>query len=265
MTDQGYGDYNALQVEFRQKPWHGMQFDVNYTWSHTLGVQPDNSWTGTTNVYTIRNLRQGYGPTLFDLRNVIHGSGTYDLPFGRGKKFINQGGLVDRFVGGWTLGTILTIQSGLPFQLTGGYGTYNDYADGGLALNTSVSALQSAVGVYNAPGPFKYTINPALLTKPSSTCSSHLMNVCQNTTPGTLGLLPWLSGPGNWNDDLSLSKVVPISERIKFSLQAEFLNVFNHPNWGTPNSYIQSSTFGQAGLSNLNGSRLIELRANITF
>ena len=94
-------------------------------------------WTGTTNVYTIRNLRQGYGPTLFDLRNVIHGSGTYDLPFGRGKKFINQGGLVDRFVGGWTLGTILTIQSGLPFQLTGGYGTYNDYADGGLALNTA--------------------------------------------------------------------------------------------------------------------------------
>ena len=60
-------------------------------------------------------------------------------------------------------------------------------------------------------------------------------------------------------------QVVPISERIKFSLQAEFLNVFNHPNWGTPNSYIQSSTFGQAGLSNLNGSRLIELRANITF
>src|SRR5437868_6721740 len=42
----GYGTYHALQVDFRQKQWHGMQFDVNYTYSHTLGLQPDNQWLG---------------------------------------------------------------------------------------------------------------------------------------------------------------------------------------------------------------------------
>jgi hypothetical protein len=72
---------------------------------------------------------------------------------------------------------------------------------------------------------------------------------------------------------MSLSKVIPIRERFRFSLQAEFLNVFNHPNWANPGvapSYIgstnvQSSVFGQSGPSNLNTARQIELRANISF
>lgn len=271
LTAQGYGNYHALQVDFRQKQWHGMNFDVNYTWSHTLGLQADNSWTGNTGVFSIRNLRLDYGPTLFDLRHVVHASGTYDLPFGKGKTFLgNSHGVVDRLVGGWTIGTILTIDSGFPFQLYGGYLTSNDYGDGGLVLNgTSVSALQNSIGVYTAPkgGPYKYTINPALTQQvATSTCSSHLVGVCQNTTAGTFGAHPWLSGPSLWNDDFSLAKTVPITERIQFRLQAEFLNVFNHPNWANPSTAnVSSSTFGQSGLSNLNGPRVIELRANISF
>jgi hypothetical protein len=131
LSAQGYGTYHSLQVEFRQKQWHGMQFDVNYTYSHTLGIQPDNQWLGTVNIFTIRDLRQSYGPTAFDIRHVLHGSGTYDLPFGSGRRFLNQKGVADKVVGGWSLGTILTIQSGLPFQLFGGYNTFNDYGDGG--------------------------------------------------------------------------------------------------------------------------------------
>jgi Carboxypeptidase regulatory-like domain len=270
LTSQGYGNYHALQVDFRQKQWHGMNFDVNYTFSHTLGLQPDNSWTGNTGVFSIRNLRLDYGPTLFDLRHVLHASGTYDLPFGRGKTFLgNSHGVVDRLVGGWTIGTILTIDSGFPFQLYGGYLTYNDYGDGGMTLNgTPVSALQNAIGVYPAgkPAPYKYTITPSLATQTAtSTCSSRVVGICQNITAGTFGDHPWLAGPRIWNDDMSLSKTVPITERIQFRLQAEFLNVFNHPNWADPNANISSSAFGESGLSNINGPRVIELRANITF
>jgi hypothetical protein len=274
MTAQGYGTYHALQVDFRQKQWHGMQFDVNYTWSHTLGIQPDNAWEGNVQVFSIRNLRQSYGPTTYDLRNVIHASGTYDLPFGHGKALLNSTGPIDRIVGGWTLGTIFTHDSGFPFQLLGGYDTYNDYGDGGLVLNgVTRSQLQNAIGVFNAPGAFKYIINPAMRGTPTSICSSLLANVCQNTVAGTFGANPWLTGPSSWNDDMSLSKVIPIRERFRFSLQAEFLNVFNHPNWANPGlapSYIgsnsvQSSVFGQSGPSNLNTARQIELRANITF
>jgi len=287
MSAEGYGNYHALQVDFRQKPWHGMQFDVNYTWSHTLGLQPEtnngaaSAWLGTVNEFSIRDLRQSYGPTAFDLRHVIHASGTFDLPFGHGKALLNRQGPIDKVVGGWTMGTIFTYQTGLPFQLFGGFGTFNDYGDGGLVLNgISKAQLQNAVGVYHTSGPYIDVINPKLLVASGCT-SSNLSGGCQNTTPGTFGINPWLYGPHVWNDDLSLSKAVPIREKLRFTLQAEFLNVFNHPNFTTPgqapfyfgSTNIQSGGFGQAGLLNFtntatnnnNSARVIELRANISF
>lgn len=201
-----------------------MQFDVNYTWSHTLGIQPDGSWTGPVNVFTIRNLRQSYAPTLFDLRYVIHGSGTFDLPFGHGKALLNRQGVVDKVVGGWTLGAILTYQTGFPFSLTGAFRNFNENSLGGFALNgITASQLQSALGVRspncaaNANCGYIMDINPSLITKTSGVCNSHLSGVCQNTVPGAFGSQIWLYGPHLWNDDLSLSKVVPLGERFKFS------------------------------------------------
>src|ERR1039457_2548005 len=76
---EGYSNYNALQVDFRQRAWHGLQFDANYTWSHTLGVATQNNWQGQGAVFTLRNMRLSYGPTLYDLRHVVHINGTYDL------------------------------------------------------------------------------------------------------------------------------------------------------------------------------------------
>ena len=275
MSAAGFGNYHALQVDFRQKQWHGMQFDVNYTWSHTLGLQPDGQWTGSVNEFSIRNLRQSYGPTTYDLRHVFHASGTFDLPFGKGKMLLNRNGIVDHIVGGWTIGTIFTYESGFPFQLLGGYRTFNDYGDGGLNLNgVTASQLQNAIGVFtptatqcpaSRPCTFKDTLNPTLFGTGTGTCNTHLANVCQNTTPGVFGFNPWLYGPHLWNDDISVSKVVPFGERFRFSLQAEFLNAFNHPNWANPNGSITSGGFGTAGLSNFNGARQIELRGNITF
>ena len=289
MQAAGYGNYHALQVDFRQKQWHGMQFDVNYTWSHTLGLQPENyqgaaaAWLGAVNVFSIRNLRQSYGPTNFDLRHVIHASGTFDLPFGHGKALLNRTGVIDKVVGGWTLGTIFTFETGFPFQVFGGYNTFNDYADGGLNLSgVTVSQLQHAIGVFTPtasqcpagqPCTFKDIINPAMFGSGTGTCNSVVKGVCQNTTPGTFGANPWLYGPHMWNDDMAISKVVPIGERVRFSLQAEFLNAFNHPNWGNPGNFVNSSGFATAGILNFtnvpsainNGARVIELRANISF
>jgi hypothetical protein len=289
---QAYGNYHALQVDFRQRAWHGLQFDVNYTWSHTLGLQPENyqgaaaAWLGATNVFTLRNLRLNYGPTTFDLRHVVHASGTYDLPFGRGKAFLNQPGVVDKIVGGWTVGTIALFQTGAPFQLFGGYNTFNDSADGGLVLSgVTKSQLQNAIGVYPISGAnYVSIINPKLLTgNTSANCNSTVAGICQNTTPGTFGINPWLYGPHIWNFDMSLAKVVPITERVRFTFQVEALNVFNHTNFTIPagaplgfgSGNITSSAFGQAGTlclrCNLStpdpnyGARLLELRANISF
>lgn len=190
---------------------------------------------------------------------------------------------MDKLVGGWSLGTIVTWQTGLPFQLLGGYNTFNDYGDGGLVLNgITKSQLQNAVGIYHAAGPYINVINPKLLAgTPSGNCNSVLVGVCQNTNPGTLGINPWLYGVHVWNDDTSLTKALPINERLRFTLQAEFLNLFNHPNFTTPgggpfffgSTNVQSAGFAQASVLNFtnvptnnnNSARVIELRANISF
>jgi hypothetical protein len=146
----------------------------------------------------------------------------------------------------------------------------------------TVSQLQHAIGVFQPtasqcpagqPCTIKDIINPSMFGSGAGTCNSVLKGVCQNTTPGTFGFNPWLYGPHLWNDDMSLSKVVPIGEKVRFSLQAEFLNAFNHPNWGNSGNFINSSGFGTTGIQNFtnvpsrinNGARVVELRANISF
>jgi hypothetical protein len=62
---------------------------------------------------------------------------------------------------------------------------------------------------------------------------------------------------------MALTKVMPIKERIETSLQAEFINVWNHPTWGTPSGTVQSTSFGTSSIST--SARQIELRGNITF
>jgi hypothetical protein len=269
MTDSGYSNYNGLQVDVREKNWHGMQFDANYTWSHTLGVATPNDWTGAAALFTLRDLDRSYGPTLFDLRHVVHVNATFDLPFGRGRAFANQSGALDRVIGGWTVGTIFTFQSGAPFRLTGGYLTYNDYADGGVNLNgISVSQLQNSVGVYRVPGStYVNILGPQYIAPNGGGANTQFLT--PNSTPGTIGDIVYLHGPHQTFDDISLTKAIPITESLRFRFQAEFLNVFNHPVFGVasngvPGTFgLQSSSFGTGGV--INNARQIELRANIEF
>lgn len=281
LVAKGYSNYNALQVDFRQQTWHGLQFDANYTWSHTLGLSTQNNWQGAVNVFTLRNLRMAYAPTLFDIRHSVHINGTYDLPFGKGKQFANKGGVVDRVVGGWTLGSIFTYQTGNPFLLQGGYNTFNDYADGGVVLTgVTASQLQSSVGVYHIPGTATVSfINPKYLASPTGG-GANSTYINPNTTAGTIGQLVYLHGPRYVTDDLSITKHVPITESINFRFQASMLNAFNHPSFqpgsgngcsyycyaaggGFPN--VQASGFGIGGTSPSYQPRMIELRANIEF
>ena len=271
---EGYSNYNALQVDFRQRTWHGLQFNANYTWSHTLGTASQNNWQGQAATFTLRDMHLSYGPTVYDLRHVVHINGTYDLPFGRGKQFANRGGVLDRVVGGWTVGTIFTFQTGAPFLLFGGSNTFNDYGDGGVVLNgVTESQLQSSVGTYRIPGTTNVAfINPKYLLTPTGGGANPAF-ITQNTTPGTIGQRIWLHGPHNTYNDLSITKHFPITERFRFSLQAEMLNAFNHPTFG-PGATNGGANFGfnaiqsgGFGISNgtLNTSRVIELRGNIEF
>lgn len=283
LVAEGYSNYNGLQVDFRQRQWHGLQFDANYTWSHTLGLTTPNNWQGQTYTFTLRNMRLGYGPSLFDVRHSLNVNGTLDLPFGHGRPFLSQNRVLDKIVGGWTIGSIFNFQTGTPFLLGGGSGNGDPYTastfnnnpnadglgDGGVVLHgVTVSQLQSSVGVYRIPGSTQVAlINPkylAIQSGPNTGGGANPAYITPNITPGTIGQRVWLYGPKYWNDDMSISKRFPIRESLNFTFQAEMLNVFNHPNFqqgpgsgcnyyctsaGYQFPFIQGSGFGLGGIS----------------
>jgi hypothetical protein len=273
----GKSNYHSAQVEFRQRVTHGMQFNLNYTFGKALVLGPVNGYQGNAggSFSTIRNYELSYRPSTYDLRHIFHASGTYDLPFGKGQKFLSGSSLADHVLGHWTLGTIIVMQSGPPTQLTGGYSTVNNN-DSGVLLGSGVTAktLQDAVGVYRTGNPWVLTLNPNLIGANGGVNPSVMT---PNTNPGVWGANPFIYGPHWFNADLSVNKSIPIRESVRMTLQGQFLNVFNHPAFGIP-SYTtvpmalsaQSLTFAQAnGTSTTNGgittARRIEIRANIEF
>jgi hypothetical protein len=264
MTDPAWSNYNALQVDFRQSYWHGLQFNANYTWSHNLGVTSGTDWTGAYTQYTLRNLKESYGPTPFDIRHVFNASGTVDLPFGSGKMFLNQKGVVDRVVGGWTIGTIVRYQTGGASRITGGYSTFNNLADGGVNL-TGITRqdLQNAVGVYKSGANYVQMIDPKYRT---TGVGANTQYITANTTPGAyVGAFYIYGVPALTQCDISVTKDTFVTERSKISFQAQFLNAFNHPVFtGAPGGGVRSSGWGTVtGASN--SPRVIEFRLRISF
>jgi hypothetical protein len=273
LTDFGYSNYDSLQTEFRQRQ-RGLQMEANYTWAHTLGN--GGSGIGTSPIMTLHNVALNYRPTAFDIHQVFHANGTYDLPFGRGKTWLSNNGLMSRAFGNWIIGSIVTMQTGTPTQLTGGFDTYNNFADGGLTLNggLTVRQLQKAVGVHRVPqsalgGVPNYVLmfSPKVLASATSGGANTNL-ILPNTTPGTFGAIPFIYGPHGFYQNASFSKEFPIFRESRLKFQAEMENLWNHPVFGNTggigNTGVQSPIFGQnAGPSN--APRTMDMRVNIAF
>jgi hypothetical protein len=110
-----------------------------------------------------------------------------------------------------------------------------------------------------------YAFNPSTFLAPNGSASTQYLT--PNTNPGAWGYRPMIYGPHWFNADLSVNKSIPIRENVKFTIQGEFLNVFNHPTFSFGSSTplnIQSTAFGQM-TGGPTTARRIELRANLEF
>jgi hypothetical protein len=280
LTNAGFSNYNALQVEFRQNANHGMQFDANYTLSKSLGTSVQGSiapgyYGGRGNsapgFYTLRNQGLNYFPSAFDVRHVLHVSGTYDFPFGHGKQFFNRSKIANATIGGWTIGTIITWQSGEPHLLTGGTETFNGSDSGVTLTGVTPAQLQHQIHARRVPGsPYVSLFDPKYINQVNGQANNAYISPA--STPGQFGRLLWLHDPTNFNTDMALTKLVPIHEALNLKVQGVFLNAFNHVSWVGMDTGVQDSTFGttsttyEAGsLSTNGGGREIEIRANLQF
>ncbi|WP_260704821.1 carboxypeptidase-like regulatory domain-containing protein [Edaphobacter flagellatus] len=226
---KGYSNYNGLVVDVRRSFTRGLQIRGNYTFSKNLdnGSAWNTSVSANTPAFVSypTNPDIDYGPAATDIRHLASINGTYDLPFGSGHLIgSNLSGFTNRAVSGWTLSTIIAIQSGFPFSPQLGY---------------------NPTGSGDTRNPVRPDINPNFRGNLYPRTPQQYFNPAAFLAPayGTVGNLgrDTLTGPGLTNTDLSLLKVTQISERVRAQFRAEFFNVFNHTNFTTPNPVVFTS------------------------
>ena len=283
LSNPGQSTYSALQVQWKHPTGYGLMLMANYTWAHSLSNVYIGQFNGgdqlLQNFVSLSNMNLNKGPGPYDIRQAFKLYSTYALPFGPGRQFTTSNSFMGRaigdVIGGWTVGTIFTAQTGLPFKLMGGYNTYNysyaswpDASDSGVVLNgVTVDQLQNNVGDYSGPTTSEPVVflNPTLLAQNPNA-------IAPETTPGQLGQMIYLHAPSAWDVDLSLLKAIPFRGNMSLDVRAEFINAFNHPNWGVPGpdgispaDYMNVSGFAFTQADELSSPRQIQFRVNLNF
>ncbi len=274
-TNGGFYRYNSLQVEVRRRLSQGLYFQTNYTFSKNLTNTIGTSQQLVEPFLDINNKQWDIQRADFDVTHVFNFNGIYALPFGKGRKFLNHGGAMDRVFGGWELSSIVSWTSGPPITFVDNRGTLNRTGRSGRQTpNTSLSndELRALVGHFDTPQGIFY-INPAVINttgRASEGFGSTPFNgqVFFNVNPGFTGNMARsvIDGPGFFNIDAAILKNIRIKESMRIQLRMEAFNVLNNVNWQaasqTPN--ITSTTFGQITQTN-GAARQIQFAARFEF
>jgi hypothetical protein len=214
----GYGNYNGLGFKLTHRAAAGLTAMLSYTWSKAL--DNGSAIRGTTNdifPQDSRCLACEYGHSAYNTPHRLVLSSVWQLPFGQGRRFANQGGLANQILGGWEIGTILTAQSGRPINSAAGYdapgtGTFGDPRLNSAGKTPNLPDGQRSADAWFDRSAFFYT------------------------APGTFGNLGRnrLIGPSQFMWDLSLLKSIFVKEGHRLQLRFEAFNFPNHPNLGNP-------------------------------
>ena len=275
LTNNANSSYHALQMEVRRRFSQGLQINANYTFSKGLtDYYSDASDSGST-FFTLRNTGMNKGLSPYDLTHQWKVNWLYELPFGKGKRWLNSNGFLNWFIGGWESYGIVRLQSGRPFRLTAGRATVNQN-DSGLIPLISRQQLQSMGKIIKSPDKRVYIVDKELIGPDGRANPKYLV---EPTTPGQWGYYLYFHGPRLTRFDLTAAKRTRIGERWNFEIRAEFLNAFNHVNFmvGGPaaadvGSGILSTTFGQTtsfyndiSTTNDPGGRIIQIVFRLNF
>jgi hypothetical protein len=236
-TFEANSGYNSLQLSFERRSSSGLVFLANYTYSKCRTDARD-LLEDTLNGYRAPYLPgfgiQGdYSLCAQDVRNILHFSGSYELPIGSGKKYLaNSGSLVNNLVGGWMINWILTLLDGQPFTVP-----CNITTAAGLGCNALLVPGENVIGGSHNVNQW---MNPAAFTNPA------VVATIGQTGYGPLGGAPaQVVGPGFHRLDFSLFKQFRTSESTNLEFRFEFFNIFNTPNFANPtNVNFSSPAFG---------------------
>jgi hypothetical protein len=266
LTNGGFSSYNGLLVTLSKNLSQGLQFDFNYTWSHSIdntsqvanSIAANNGYGFLCDVMRPRECR---GNSDFDVQNVINSDVVYDLPFGHARMFASSTPQwVDEIIGGWQI-------SGTPQWRSG------------LALTTQTTSYvagyaNNAPALFNgnrgdlAVKPFKAANKTVFAFKSCTTNCNTALGDFSYPTGFTIGSRNELRGPSAFNMDAGLAKnfIILPNDRLNLRFRADFFNILNHPTFSSPATDISqaSSTFGQI-TSTSNSARVGQFSLRLEF
>lgn len=239
----GHSYYDSLQAQLQRRLTRGLQFNASYTWSHTIDNSP-----GTLDQQSDRvdafNLAHERANSNLDLRHRFVVTSLYELPFGHGKLWgSNWNPMWQGIAGGWQINPILTLQSGMPFDLISGF--------------QGLRTRPDQVGPFSTPETLDEWFDTTAFVDPPNTNGVF-------DRPGTAPRNPFV-GPGRKFLDFSIFKNFPVGERFNTQFRVQFYNLTNTPQFGQPNGDSSSGDFGKVRSILLSSERQIEFALRFTF
>jgi hypothetical protein len=252
LTNKGSSNYHALLFTLSKNLSQGLQFNFNYTWSHSIDNNSQSS--GTNALYEVTGIicdatkpRACRGDSDFDVRQIITADFEYDLPFGHNRTFFgNSGTLTNELIGGWSVSGIPSYRTGLPINVLSDAFIASFAAEDPAIFTGSKSNLSSLKShVNNVQGTvYNFAGGP--------TGAATAYSLFRGPLGLEYGSRNLLKGPGAANLDLGLAKIFPIipSRAINLIFRADAFNIFNHPNFSNPGGsdpdiVNNASPFGQ--------------------
>ena len=259
----GKSSYNALQVVYTRRASKGLSFLASYSFQKTLSNTDGAVYYGGSaqDVYNRRLERSVAG---FDHTQVLRMTWTYELPFGKGRRFLNQGGVLNQIAGGWHVSVNQSYQTGDPLAISsdisqnGNY-LFNSTVRPDVILGQPLRVPKTGTLNIAAGGPGIAYLNPNAFADPPQTANGVISRF--GTAPRNFGNL---RGPYQPDENISLFKQFKFGEDRFLEIRADAFNAFNRVGLGDPDTTLGDQYFGQI-LGVQQGPRQVQLALRLTF
>ena len=237
--------YNSLQLQVQGRLSKSLQFAANYSYSKATDDNSNDTNGAGTNVIVPSDPKRpalDKGRSDFDVTHTAHAYAIWDLPVGKGRRFLGDAPrLLDWILGGWQVNGILDMSSGFPFTVFSGFNTFTFY-DAGTNVASTGGTSNRAVYTGN-------NTNIGTVTRTATGVeffSAEEKALFKTPAPGEVGSeRNMFTGPGFFQFDLGLFKNFKLDDRRRLELRMEVFNLFDTVNFSQPNANLSSATFGQ--------------------
>lgn len=238
-TAIGDSTYHALQTQLNRRFSHGFQIGMNYTYSQARGVAGVPNSDSAARIQIPEYYHLNYGRSDIDRPHVFNFTSIVELPFGPGRRWLNEGGVLGAIVGGWQLNNVISVLSGSPFNVTASGASLNAPES---AQRADLVGTPTVYGTGGAERGQRFSYFSPLAFAP--------------VTEARFGTAPWnvLYGPGYWKLDLGLFREVRFGGSRSLQFRFEGFNILDTPRFNNPGGNVSSLRLNPDGtVRDLNG------------